>query len=108
MSNLHQKRASKKNTESEDSSIKSVPAKEDSQKSDAEGEPKELNRQGSMPWIFRIINYWIKLAKLFSAVRKLLAKVNLSDCFKTPKDFAYSWYVEYPAFEHISGSVPKM
>lgn len=30
--------------------------------------------------------------------------MSLSDCFKIHKDFPYGWYVEYPAFEHISAS----
>ena len=47
--NLHQKEASEKNTESGDSSIKSVPAKEDSPETDAGNEPKELNRQVRCP-----------------------------------------------------------
>ncbi len=104
--NLHQKEASEKNTESEDSSIKSVPAKEDSQETDAADKPKGTEQTGFDT--LDVQNHQLTLdqtsKKLFSAVRKLLAKVNLSDCFKTHKDFAYGWYVEYPAFEHISGS----
>lgn len=104
--NLHQKEASEKNTESGDSSIKSVPAKEDSPETDAGNEPKGTEQTGFDA--LDVQNHQLTLdqtsKKLFSAVRKLLAKVNLSDCFKTHKDFAYGWYVEYPAFEHISGS----
>ena len=73
--NLHQKEASEKNTESEDSSIKSVPAKEDSQETDAGDKPKGTEQTG------------------FDALD-----------VQNHQDFAYGWYVEYPAFEHISGS----
>ena len=103
---MHQKEASENNTESGDSSIESVPAKEDSPETDAEDELKGTEQTGFEA--LDVQNHQVTLdqtsKKLFSAVRKLLAKVNLSDCFKTHKDFAYGWYVEYPAFEHISGS----
>lgn len=92
--NLHQKEVSENNTESEDSAIESVPAKVNGTKADAEDEPKEAEP----------ITLEQTSKKLFSAVRKLLAKVSLSDCFKIHKDFPYGWYVEYPAFEHISAS----
>jgi len=92
--NLHQKEVSENNTESEGSAIESVPAEVNSTKADAEDEPKEAEP----------ITLEQTSKKLFSAVRKLLAKVSLSDCFKIHKDFPYGWYVEYPAFEHISAS----
>lgn len=92
--NLHQKEVSENNTESEDSDMESVPAKVNGTKADAEDEPKEAEP----------ITLEQTSKKLFSAVRKLLAKVSLSDCFKIHKDFPYGWYVEYPAFEHISAS----
>ncbi|HFC1247013.1 TPA: ParB N-terminal domain-containing protein [Neisseria gonorrhoeae] len=82
--NLHQK----------DSDMEFVPAKVNGTKADAEDEPKEAEP----------ITLEQTSKKLFSAVRKLLAKVSLSDCFKIHKDFPYGWYVEYPAFEHISAS----
>lgn len=92
--NLHQKEVSENNTESKDSDMEFVPAKVNGTKADAEDEPKEAEP----------ITLEQTSKKLFSAVRKLLAKVSLSDCFKIHKDFPYGWYVEYPAFEHISAS----
>ena len=40
--------------------------------------------------------------ELHSAIRKLLKMVNLSDCFKTNEHFPVGFYMEYPAFEHLS------
>ena len=40
--------------------------------------------------------------ELHSAIRKLLKMVNLSDCFKTNEHFPIGFYMEYPAFEHLS------
>lgn len=40
--------------------------------------------------------------KLHSLLRRWLSSVNLADCFHVHAGFKYGFYIEYPAFEHIS------